>query len=50
MNKRMILGLAFALFLIVSCSGGGKSNTPKEPPQPDELVWDEGHWDEVIWQ
>ncbi len=50
MNMRFILGLAFALFLIVSCGGGGKSDSSQEPPQPDELVWDEGDWDEVIWQ
>ena len=56
MTKRLILGLALSLFAIASCGGGGGGGNPPEPPDQappptsEQMVWDEGNWDEVDWQ
>ena len=50
------LGLTFvsALGLMsIVATGGGGGSTPPPPdgePEPTELTWDQGNWDEVNWQ
>lgn len=41
----------FVLIFLAAC-GGSASNVPQPPAPPllDDLVWDEGNWDEIKWQ
>jgi hypothetical protein len=43
-------GALILIFMLYGCD----SNNPPAPPDPpppaaDDLVWDQGAWDEVIW-
>jgi hypothetical protein len=56
MKRQLVLGLALSLFAGASCGGGGGGSNPPEPPDQtpppttEQMVWDEGNWDEVEWQ
>ncbi|HSW15172.1 MAG TPA: hypothetical protein VLI06_20150 [Solimonas sp.] len=42
----LLLALACAGLLVVSCGGGGGGGGSAGAP----LAWDQGTWDQVVWQ
>lgn len=34
---------------LAGCGGGGGGGGDNEPPAAQELIWDEGNWDETDW-
>jgi hypothetical protein len=46
--------LVVSVLFVIGCSGGGgKDNPTVDPNNPatwDTLVWDQGNWDEMLWE
>jgi hypothetical protein len=52
---RAVILIGFTLASLTACGGGGGSAPTASPPPPPPpvntpLTWDDGTWDEVIWQ
>jgi hypothetical protein len=45
-----LVGLALAALLAGCDSDDPVFPDPPPPPPPTPLAWDQGNWDEVIWQ
>lgn len=47
----MYLLVAMLAATLVGCgSSGGDEAPPPDVPGPAALVWDNGNWDEAVWQ
>jgi hypothetical protein len=43
-----LASVAFAGLFLGGCGGGGSTSPPS--PNSTPLAWDQGNWDQVVWQ